>query len=623
MKNVSIVMSFIAVLAAGAVFGLAVYRDKGLSPMPVERALETKKIVSSANPLDIKTNVQTGHVVFEPKEEIKVPFIAPKIQLPPPDPLPAPMVPSIVGPNQPIQARPPEILYTADSSIKFAVGDLLTLPPEDRPYMRYFSLYNIPRDKRKAYAATFSFVCNSLSTRKKMYIPAFVGASDETVIRVDIRHYEWKPESLEKLGLKGSGVKPFPEPYFHHIIDKPIFEKVKVKKKVMEKVPWKDERGIQYVTKDGKPAFKDVEKEIEVEELVANKRQYCPEIAPWLDPLGNGTLYTQCCTSFPMFRLDWFVANIIVPPAYYDMLGLGKNIKDFENLVFANEDLAKKARAQDKAVVVASIVARNNRTLIRSPTFTGGYIWGSKDSLKSVDDRDYVKFLLNEQFDATEDIGSLPNGLQAYFLTDGKGVRIDAANTDIAIDNTANDRTIRTGRSCMICHADGIRPINDEIRSLTRKLQDPRQVQLLITRKEDAYRIEDLFSSDLDEQIIKDQNYYRAAVGKATGLQSEVVSKTLGEIYNQYVERLLTVEDICREVGINVNGLDEYIKASKDNVVLGLLKTPTRPIRRDQWETCYGRFEILIGARKQGLDHADPYPVGPLIDLHLPKYRPH
>jgi hypothetical protein len=441
-------------------------------------------------------------------------------------------------------------------------------------------------------------------------------------MRVDIRHYNWKPEALELIGLKGSGPKPFPEPYFHYVVDKPILEKVKVKKKVMEKVPWKDDRGVQYVTKDGKPAFKEVEKEVEIEELQANKREFCPEKAPWLDPLANSTLYTNCCTSYPMFRADWFMASVILPPAYYDLLGLGKTNKDFENLVFANEELANKARSQDKAVVIASIVARNNRTLNRSPTFTGGYFWKSHDSLTSVNDRDYIKFLLNEKFDATEDIASLPNGLQVYFLTDGQGKRIDFANPDIAIDKESVDKIVRTGRSCMVCHADGIRPINDEIRSLTKKLQDPRQVQLLITKKEDAFRIEDLFSSDLDEQIIKDQNYYRAAVARATGLQSEVVSRTLNEIYNNYVERLLNIEDVCREVGINVNNLDAYIQASKDNVVLGLLKNPTRPIRRDQWETCYGRFEILIGARKQGLDHADPYPVGPLIDLHLPKYLP-
>ena len=618
MKNVSIVMSFVAVLAAGTVLGLAVYNDKGRSPATADKLAGTANVVPKAN--STYTNIQTSHVVTDTKNEeaILPPVVIPKI-MPLDPPLPKPDVglaqPDVV-PSQPIQAQPPEILYTADSSVKYAVGDLITIPAEDQKYMRYFSLYNIPKAKRKEYAATFSFICNSLSTRRKMYVPQFVGASDETVIRVDIRHYQWKPEALEKLGLKGSGVRPFPEPYFHYIIDKPIYEKVKVKKKVMEKVPWKDDRGIQYVTKDNKPAFKEVEKEVEVEETVVNKREFYPEKAPWLDPLANDTLYIGTCSSYPIFRADWFISNIIVPPAYYDVLGIGKTAKDFEKFVFANEELAQQARSQDKAVVVASIVARNNRTLLRSPTFTGGYYWASHDSLTSINDRDYVKLLLNEKFDATEDIASLPNGLQVYFLTDGKGNRIDAANTDIAIDNTAIDRIVRTGRSCIVCHSDGIRPISDEVRSLTRKLQDPKQIQLLVTRKEDAYRIEDLFGSDLDEQIIKDQNYYRSAVARASGVQSEVVSKTLNEIYNWYIERLLTVEDISREVGINVNSLDAYIKASKDNVVLGLLKTPTRPIRRDQWETCYGRFEILIGARKQGLDHADPFPVGPLIDIN-------
>lgn len=631
MKNISIVMSFIAVLAAGAVLTLAIYRDKGRQLVVVaDKPLEVNKTTSNGNTnVPLISNIQNGHLINDPKKiEIKplpiaiapmpneaVPLPAvPIVKNIEPKPIPQPVMPTPIGPPRQVL---PEILYTSDSSIKFAVGDLLTVPVNDKKYMRYFSLHNIPKAKRREYAATFSFVCNSLSTRKKISIPQFVGASDETVIRVDIRHYNWTPEALEKLGLKGSGPKPFPEPYFHYVTDKPIVEKTKVKKKITEKVEWKNEQGQQYVGTDGKPLYKDVEKEIEVEEIVSSKREYYPDVAPWLDPLANKTLCDGTCSKFPMFRIDWFISNVILAPSYYDLLGIGQNSKDFAKLIFADEDLAKKAKSQDKAVVVASIVARNNRTLTRSPTFTGGYYWVSHDSLTSVNDRDYVKNLLDEKFDATEDIASLPNGLQVYFLTDGNGNRIDFANPDIAVDHTAVDKIVRTGRSCIICHADGIRPINDEVRLLTKKLQDPKQIRLLISREADAERIEDLFSVDLDEQIIKDQNYYRAAVAKASGLQSEVISKTLNEIYNWYVERLMTIDDVSREVGISINNLDTYIKASKDNVVLGLLKSPTRPIRRDQWETAYGRFEIVIGARRQGLDHADPHPVGPLIEFPL------
>ena len=112
----------------------------------------------------------------------------------------------------------------------------------------------------------------------------------------------------------------------------------------------------------------------------------------------------------------------------------------------------------------------------------------------------------------------MPNRLQAYFLTDGKGNRIDAANTDIAIDLTAVDKVVRSGRSCMICHADGIRPINDN-RIFNVKLQENKLNYLL--REKKIKKVRDLFSEDLDDQIVQMENIYRKAVARATGMQSE------------------------------------------------------------------------------------------------------
>ena len=614
-------MSFVAIAAAVSVFVLAAAINKEHKTETVTTDLQAKVGVAqpTVTPVMQKAEVyqsKDGHIVELPK----------LIEPPTPPPSVSTFTPPVghhpvnVGPPNLVQQPPQqEIIYGPNSAVIFATGDMLTIPKEIQPYIRYIALYNIPKAKRKEYAATLSFVCNSLSTRRRMYIPEFVGASDETLIRLNIADYEWLPEAWERLGSKGSGVHPQPEPYFHMFIDQPIFEKVKVKKKITERVPWKDDRGIQYVNKDGSKAFRDVEKEIEVEETVSNKRKFIVDYkAPWLDQLAVKTLVECTNSEFPIYRLDWFISNVIVPPAYYNFLKLGDKAEDFDKLIFADEKLAAKARSQDKAVVIASIVARNNRTLNRSPTFTGGYFWKSHDSLKSTDDRNYVQFLLDEKFDATEDIGTLPNGLQAYFLTDDQGKRIDFANPDIAIDNSAVDRIIRTGRSCIVCHADGIRPINDEVRALTNKIKNPRELKLLVTRKEDFYRIEDLFSSDLDKQIIADQNLYRDAVSRASGLQSETVSRVIGEIYNGYIENLLTPEEISRDIGVEFNQLDGYIKTSKDNLVLGLLRNPIRPIRRDQWEQSFQRFMILIMARKQGLEHADQFPPGPLIPLPKP-----
>jgi len=312
-----------------------------------------------------------------------------------------------------------------------------------------------------------------------------------------------------------------------------------------------------------------------------------------------------------MVRADWFIVNVTLPPSYYNFLGLGTTLKDFEKLVFANEALARKARSQDKAVVVSSIVTKNNRTLTRSPTFTNGYIWRSRDSLRSVDARDYVINILNETFDATEDIGTLPNGLQAYFLANADGSRLDFANPDIAIDNSSIDRLVRTGRSCIVCHAEGIRPINDEIRTLTRMLSNRESVKLLVAREEDQYRIADLFSSDIDEQIIKDQNLYRSAVSKTNGLSSERNAAIYAEIYDSYAEYLLTTDIICREIGMSKTQLKEYAKHSNDHVMLGLFKNPIRPVRRDQWERSFQKFMILIMNAKAGKPFDQP--VGPLV----------
>ena len=600
-------MSFVAIIAATLVLGLAIVGK----PHAIS---QTSEIV--ARPKNNLVEIP-GHLIDGPSTPPQSdPLYFPPTTFPTPEtrqtfsvPDPQTNDPAPINPIVPSTPTVPDKLYDPNSAYLFAVGDLLTIPIYDQKYIRYLSLYNIPKQQRKEMAAVISFMANSLSTRKKMYIPEFVGASNETLIRIDIRLYEWSAEVWENLGAKGSGVRPFPEPYFHLILEKPIIEKKKVKKQVTKKV-------FSHYDNRNQPVWKDQTQEVEVVEDVANKREFKADpCATWLDPLARKTLLIGTCSEFPVFRADWFIANVSLPPAYYDFLKLGKTDKDFEKLIFADEKLAAKARSQDKGVVITSMVARNNRTLNRSPTFTGGYYWVSHDSLKSVDDRNYVQFLLDENFDATEDIGTLPNGLQAYFLTDGKGNRLDVANPDIAIDNVAVDRLVRSGRSCMVCHADGIRPIADEVRALTRRLQNREQIQLLVSRKEDAYRIEDLFSSDLDYQIIKDQNLYREAVSRATGMQSETVSKALNLIYNWYAEDLVTVDILSREVGIEFSDLQSYIRASKDNLILGLIKNPTRPIRRDQWETSFQRFQILIMARKQGLDHADPFPPGPLITL--------
>jgi hypothetical protein len=543
----------------------------------------------------------------------------------------------VTGTFIPVLAQPPvkdaplvkTIIYTPDSSARLAAADLATIPEKERIYIRYLSLYNIPKAKRADVAKIVSFIINSLGTRRKIYIPMFVGGSDETVIRLNMDDYEWKTQAWEDLGAKGSGPKSLvtanPEPYFHAYIEKitPGEGVVKkAKKKVTKKIPREKQVFAGYW--NGQPRYKiekyeeTVEKEEIVEERIPgeNKKRVLAG-APWLHAESWIYLIKETQSEFPILRADWFLVNASVPPAYYDFLKLGKKQEDFEKLIFANEKLAKQARSQDKAVVITSTVARNNRTLTRSPTFTNGYYWVSHDSKTSVDERQYIQNLLNEKFDATEDIGSLPNGLQAYFLTDGKNNRLDFADPDVAIDNTAVDRVVRSGRSCIICHAEGIRPIEDEVRTLTKKLQNADQVRLLVTDRKDHRKIEDLFSSDLDKQIIKDNNLYAEAVAYTNGLKTEINAKLYSEIYNTYAETLLTKEIVARDLGIPLVDLEKHIRLSSDPVVLGLTKVPIRPVRIDQWERSFQGIMLIIMAQKM-----NAVPIGAHVPAPIPVYAP-
>ena len=508
-----------------------------------------------------------------------------------------------------------EPLYTPNSSVLFAVEDLKLFPEDEQQYIRYLSLYNIPKKDRKAVAQTVSFVLNSLSTLKTEEVPVFVANSDETVLRVKIDYYNIKQKGWENLGLKGSGIKPRPDPYFHTTIIKqetPVIEKKEVR---YENKTYYDQYGRPYT----KQVAVEEETVVEQGETKEVKRQLAA--APWLDTVGITKLIKWAQSETPILRADWFIVNACLPPAYYDLLGLGDNVKDFEKFVFANPDLALKAHSVVKGVVVTSTVARNNRTLLRSPSFTGGYYWISHDTLKSIDERDYVQFVLNEQFDATEIIASLPNGLQVYFLTDGAGKRLDAANTDIALDNTAVDRTVRTGRSCMICHSEGIRPIDDEIRSATAEQALGAKIKLLIAKKEDKFVIRDLFQNDLDTIVKKDQEYYTEAVARVTRLQGMAKGLTPAEnashllsIYDQYAEHLIRLEDVYREVAIPPQELEKYIALSTNEHILGLVRKPIRPLRRDQWEAGFSDLMISILMAQSGVDKPK--------DVEPPKVKP-
>ena len=172
----------------------------------------------------------------------------------------------------------------------------------------------------------------------------------------------------------------------------------------------------------------------------------------------------------PYLRADWFVAVASRPPLYHDILQLPRTENDLLRIL--RLDLAENIRQERvaRAAFNGSGVSRNNRLIERHEAGNTVY-WKSYDFANNTgksnlfanplgpgdDEHSFVQ-------DGGEIIFTLPNGLQAYFLIDKHGQRIDKGPTAIVSDPRRPDRAVENGLSCIACHARGIIEKADQVR---------------------------------------------------------------------------------------------------------------------------------------------------------------
>src|SRR5215831_4485924 len=173
----------------------------------------------------------------------------------------------------------------------------------------------------------------------------------------------------------------------------------------------------------------------------------------------------------PYVRADWFAANASVAPLYYDILGLPRTVQELERLLAVDvaRDLGEEKNVA-RAGLRSSGVSQNNRVLERHSTASGAY-WKSFDFKSNLDNQNIFKDPIRFTPSGGEIIFSLPNGMQAYFLADALGRRLDEAPIAIVSDrNNPDDPVIRNGRSCMSCHFAGLQGFRDDMRPIVSKM---------------------------------------------------------------------------------------------------------------------------------------------------------
>lgn len=460
------------------------------------------------------------------------------------------------------------------------------LPPSRRPYALFISLHDIPAEDLVLYSQVTGGVVNSLSKAPVMIPPVVVPGSGGRLLYWDTTLAKIDKMALARLGLEGSGAAPFPDPFFHLLV------------KTVGVQEFGHYEGKEWVTTSTKP---DPSKSL-------LHTIHGPWLNPFIEPLALSTVNAS-----PIYEVRWFWSRALDEPRYHEILGLGETIDAFKKVFRVDDKTADLLGSQTRGVALDSEVALQSRVLERTPTlvrFGRGTFHQSYDFKTSLNAQDPLKNLLIDKFDANESIQTLFNGLQAYYVNDGAGKRLDKADADIAQDSRTRlkDHQVRTGFHCMGCHEPekGIIAVKDEARA-----SGTPDIELISQRYAGGDRdrgqkiLEKYFTIDLNELIAADQQSFDASVQAATtlpdyplaaGLSCAKYSAALQRGIWEYVDRPVDLAELAVEVGSPEAIVQGVIERSPglDHALVNLLK---RPQRRDQIEAAVGPLLVALSVQ--------------------------
>lgn len=292
-------------------------------------------------------------------------------------------------------------------------------------------------------------------------------------------------------------------------------------------------------------------------------------------------------TLSPRLRADWFVFAMAQPPFYHEALGLPEAGKDggadflLERSLGINVLENLRGLRATRAGFEKSGVSEANRVIERHAQKNGAGYWKSYDfdpNRKNEPGGDIfgaplgpVGSLISPnashefKHDGGEIIYSLPNGLQAYLLTDAKGNRLNSAPTNIVQDSSRKDGVIINGISCMSCHHMGMfPPPKDEVAAISGQA----------LRAQSAEAVEALYNGgQISRFIEEDSRRFAQALGQCkVELSSNSREEPVRALYD-FFQSDVTIHQLASELGTNDPAVIARLKDSRDdNVRVQFLK---------------------------------------------------
>ena len=392
----------------------------------------------------------------------------------------------------------------------------MSLSSFDRAYARYFTmthLYNAgePVGILQEYRKALYKLVNSLSWGSTVINPTPIDAQG-TIFYIDLRHYEWD---------RNDGWTQIEAEYPYHIaFDAPTQTALK-------------------------------------------------------EQLGRLQMEMKC--DIPSVHADWFLAVGSLPPLYHDLLDLPLTDGELETRlevdVLRNLLNAPGVRVW-RAGTNNSGVSNNNRVVERHKSRYGAY-WKSYDFAGSVGTQNIFTHPLSFTHDGGEVIFNLPNGLQAYYVTNATGFRLDDAPINIVSNPAASDPTVRNGLSCFGCHTKGMNTFEDEVRTVIESNATPAY------DKAQALRLY-VEQSEMDALVGEDMDRYRSAL-EATGGTVDDIEPI--QRFHEAFQGPVDAAYAAAVVGLETEAFQEKIRENVglQNIGLLVLGGENGSMKRDAW----------------------------------------
>jgi len=428
----------------------------------------------------------------------------------------------------------PAGFLSIDARLHAVLDDLHTISnPVDRERARYFDLSSLSNagysgPQLEVHREALSFLLNSLSHGRSVIAPHAVDA-DKLIYRIDLRDYLWDATSWTQL----EAIYPYAVVYDR---DSRLF-------------PF-DEATAQQIRAETK-------------------------------------------TQIPLIQSDWFLSHASRPPLYISLLKLPGALTSLEQQL--GVDLQRDIDAEQvlRAGFAEAGPSHNNGVIERHELGGNrGALWLSYDFKNNLDFRNVFAHPRDFREDAREVIFNLENGLQAYFVSDAAGQRLDKAPNNVVQDPASRDGAVETGLSCMNCHqTDGQLPKYDEIREVELKasanaVETDKVLALYVTRDE------------LEAAFVNDQTRYRTA---RAGLGISNISNTsLHELDATHLG-IIGLDGVAGLVGLKAEDLKRAIDASRQALppqIVALLNKDGG-IQRDAFDAVVGDFIKAIGLGEQ------------------------